>query len=349
MQALVQTEIGRHKLFVLEKDDIHPAPHQVKVKVHYTAICGTDIHTYEGKYKVAAPITLGHEFAGEIVEVGSAVTEFSVGDRVTAETTYDICGQCPQCQTKQYNLCSLRQGIGTQKDGTFAEYLLIRKESVHKLPDNVDYLAASMTEAVACAHHIVGKSSIGPGSLAVIMGPGPIGLLVAQVAKYRGATVVITGLTRDKIRLDTARELGIDHILDIESADVQQVVLALTAGQGADIVFECSGADVSFNLGIDILKKQGEYIQAGVFLRENIPADLNKVINKEIKIMGSRSQNPSDWEPSLQLMSSGAVETTKLISHQFSLQEWEKAYLAIKSGKAIKVVLKPGGASAKEE
>lgn len=341
MQALVQTEIGSHKLFVIEKDEIHPATHQVKVKVHYTAICGTDIHTFEGKYKVAAPVTLGHEFAGEIVEVGNGVTEFSIGERVTAETTYEICGQCPFCQTKQYNLCSRRQGIGTQKDGTFAEYLLIRQESLHRLPANVDYRAASMTEAVACAHHIVGKSSVGPGSIVVVIGPGPIGLLTAQVAKFRGARVIITGLTKDQIRLDKARELGIDHVLDTESGNVQDVILGLTAGQGADVVFECSGAQASFNFGIEILKKQGEYIQAGVFAQDDVSANLNKVINKEIKIIGSRSQNPSDWEPSLQLISSGAVQTEKLISHQFSLQEWDKAYWAIKSGEAIKVVLKP--------
>lgn len=341
MRALVKQELGHGNLVVVERKEPEAGPDQVKIKVKYAAICGTDLHTYEGKYKVAVPVALGHEFSGEIVAVGAGVTEFQAGDRVTAETTAAACGECRYCQTRQYNLCSRRKGIGTQVDGAFAEYLVIRKESVHKLPEHVDYLAASMTEAVACAHHIANKAGVKPGDVAVVLGPGPIGLLTAQIARKLGAKVIIAGLSKDKIRLEKALEVGIEQVVDIERQDLKKIVVEATSGYGADIVFECTGAPPSLHTGLDLLRKQGTYVQAGVFPVAEIAADFEKIIQKEIRVVGSRSQNPFDWEPSLQLMNEGSVKTKELVSHQFTLGEWDKAYTAIKAGEAIKVVLVP--------
>lgn len=341
MKALVKTELGHGNLTVLERPEPVAGPGQVKIKVHLAGICGSDMHTYEGKYKVAVPVTLGHEFGGEIVAVGEGVAAFKVGDRVTSETTFHICGQCRYCQSQDYNLCSSRKGIGSQVDGAFAQYVIAREESIHRLPDNVSYLAASMTEAVACAHHAVSKSNIKAGDVAVVLGPGPIGLLVAQIAKHFGAKVIITGLTKDKSRLQKTLEFGIDAAVDIQTQDIKQVVAGMTNGYGADLVFECSGAPVSANMGLDLLRKQGEYVQVGIFPTAEIAADFEKIIQKEIKLVGSRSQKPSDWEPSLALMNSGAVNAEALVSHQFTIAEWDKAYDVIKKGEAIKVVLAP--------
>lgn len=342
MRALVKQETGYGHLQVVDKQEPEPGPGQVKIKVAYAAICGTDLHTYEGKYKVAVPVALGHEFSGEITALGAGVAGFQVGDRVTAETTAAVCGECRYCQTKQYNLCSRRQGIGTQVDGAFAEYLVIRAASVHKLPEKVSFLAASMTEAVACAHHIATKAGVQPGDVAVVLGPGPIGLLTAQMARRFGAQVIIAGLAQDKVRLEKAREVGITQAVDIEQQDLRQLVAGATAGYGADIVFECTGAPPSVATGLELLRKQGTYVQAGVFPTAELPADFDKIIQKELRIIGSRSQNPFDWEPSLQLINEGAIKTQELVSHQFTLAEWDKAYAVIKQGQAIKVVLVPG-------
>ncbi len=339
MRALVKTELGHGNLVIVEKEEPKAGKDEVKILVKYAGICGSDLHTYEGKYRVKVPVTLGHEFAGEVVEVGENVTDIHVGERVTSETTFYICGECKYCKSKNYNLCKDRKGLGTQQDGAFTKYIIANKNSIHKLPENVDYLSASITEALACAHHAVAKSSIKKNDVVVVLGPGPIGLLVAQIAKTFDTKVIITGLAKDKSRLDKAKELGIDVAVDIQNQDIKQIVDELSDGYGADIVFECTGAPPSVNLGLDILTKQGEYVQVGIFPTAEILTDFEKIIQKEIKIMGCRSQKPSDWEPSLQLMNQNLVNAKALVSHQFNITEWDKAYGTIKTGDAIKVVL----------
>ncbi|WYQ54252.1 zinc-binding dehydrogenase [Bacillus sp. FSL W7-1282] len=341
MKALVKTAPGFGHVELQNKPEPAPGEKQVKIKVKYAGICGSDIHTYEGHYKVAFPVTLGHEFAGEIVEVGPGVQSFKVGDRVTSETTFSVCGQCPYCQTKDYNLCSERKGLGTQQDGGFAEYVLAREESLHLLPDNVDFRSAAMTEPLACTHHALAKTTINAGDLCVVIGPGPIGLLAAQAAKSKGAKVLITGLNHDKVRLEKARALGIDYVVNGEETNVGEVVNELTNGYGADVVVECSGAVKAANQGLKLLRKKGQYSQVGIFATSEIPFDLETIIQKEICVIGSRSQKPADWEPSLMLLKTGNVNARDLVTHEYELHQWEEAYQAIKSGEAIKVLLKP--------
>lgn len=339
MLALVKTASGHGNLEVLEKEEPTVGKDQVKILVKYAGICGSDLHTYEGTYKVNIPVTLGHEFAGEVVEIGENVREVKVGDRVTSETTFYICGECRYCKSKDYNLCSARKGLGSQQDGGFAKYVVARKESIHILPENVDYLSASITEALACAYHAVGKCRIQKNNVVVVLGPGPIGLLVAQVVKTYGAKVVIAGLTKDRRRLDKAKELGIEAAVDILTENTKEIVDVLTDGYGADIVFECTGASPSVNLGLDILAKKGKYVQVGMFPMAEISVDFEKVIQKELQVIGSRTQKPSDWDSSLALINNGSVNTKALVSHQFNITEWDQAYDAIKSGAAIKAVI----------
>lgn len=340
MLALVKTELGYGNLHVIEREEPKVGKDEVKILVKYAGICGSDLHMYEGRYKVNAPVTLGHEFAGEVVEVGENVTEVKVGERVTSETTFYICGQCKYCKSKDYNLCKDRKGLGNQQDGAFTKYVVARKESIHKLPENVDYQSGALTEALACAHHAVAKSKIKKGDVVVVLGPGPIGLFVAQIAKTYDAKVIITGLEKDKGRLEKGKELGIDVTVDIQNQDIKQTVNELTQGYGADVVFECTGAPPSVNFGLDLLTKKGQYVQVGIFPTAEILTDFEKIIQKELSITGCRSQKPSDWEPSLQLMNDNSVNAKALISHQFNITEWDKAYTTIKSGEAIKVVLK---------
>ncbi|WP_173915502.1 zinc-binding dehydrogenase [Halobacillus sp. Marseille-Q1614] len=341
MKALVKKELGFGNLEIQEKPIPQPGPDQVKIEVKYAGICGSDIHTYEGHYKVAAPVTLGHEFAGEIVETGEGVTEFKPGDRVTSETTYYVCGECEYCQSGDYNLCNYRKGLGTQQDGGFAKYLIARKESVHHLPDHVDYRSAAMTEPLACTYHAVAKTTIKEGDIVVVIGPGPIGLFTAQVAKSKGATVVITGLSNDRIRLEKAEELGIDYAVNVQEQDLKELVQSLTDGYGVDLVFECSGAPPAAKQGLDLLRKKGQYTQVGIFASPEVAFDLEKIIQKEIQVVGSRSQKSADWEPSLELMNDGLVDAQALVTHEYKIDQWDEAYEAIKSGKAIKVLLTP--------
>lgn len=341
MKALVKTALGEGNLEVIEREEPQINEDQVKIAVKYAGVCGSDLHTYEGHYKVAAPVTLGHEFAGEVVEVGANVKGIKVGDRVTSETTFEVCGKCKYCKEKHYNLCPTRKGIGTQQDGAFTKYVIARKESVHHLPENVDYVAASITEAAACAYHSVSKAKINKDDIVVVLGPGPIGLLVAQVVKSYGAKVVMTGLTKDAGRLAEAKELGIDYTVDVQIEDTLEVVKGLTDGYGAATVFECTGAPPSMRMGMDLLMKKGQYVQVGIFPTDEVMVDFSKIIQKELTVVGSRSQNTHDWEPTLALMNSKAIDANAMVSHQFRIDEWDKAYKAIKSGEAIKVALVP--------
>lgn len=341
MKALVKTELGFGNLEVQDKEVPEPGAYQVKIEVKYAGVCGSDIHTYEGHYKVAAPVTLGHEFSGEIVAVGEGVTNFQPGDRVTSETTFYICGECEYCQAGDYNLCNYRKGLGTQQDGGFTKYLIARAASVHKLPEHVDYQSAAMTEPLACSHHAVAKADINQGDIVVVIGPGPIGLFTAQIAKSRGATVIITGLTNDKVRLDKAKELGMDYVVDTQKEDIKELVNGLTNGYGANLVFECSGAVPAAKQGLDLLRKKGQYGQVGIFAQPEVSFDMEKVIQKEIIVRGSRSQKPADWEPSLALMNNGSVNAKAMVTHEFDITQWDEAYQAIKSGEAIKVLLTP--------
>jgi len=341
MKALVKTALGAGHLEIIDRDEPQINADQVKIKVKYAGICGSDIHTFEGNYKVTAPVTLGHEFAGEIVELGANVKDFKIGDRVTSETTFEICGTCRYCQEKKYNLCATRKGIGTQQDGAFTNYVIARKESVHRLPENVTFLDASITEAAACAYHGVDKATIHKKDIVLVLGPGPIGLLVAQIVKAKGGTVVMTGLSQDAKRLAEAKTLGIDYTIDIQTEGPRNVIDGLTEGYGADICFDCTGAVPSMQMGMDLLRKQGQYIQVGIFAKNEVVVDFSKIIQKELVVSGSRSQNTHDWEPTLDLMNSGAIQATAMITHKMKIDEWDKAYKLLKNGEAIKIALEP--------
>lgn len=341
VKALVKTREGHGNLELLDKEVATPLDDKVKIKVHYAGICGTDIHTYEGHYKVNFPVTLGHEFSGEIVEVGADVKDFKVGDRVTSETTFYVCNECEYCKSKDYNLCNYRKGIGTQVDGAFTNYVIAREESLHHIPDEVLYQSAAMTEPLACAHHGVSKIQVNSGDVAVVMGPGPIGLLVAQVLKSKGATVVVTGLDNDKVRLDKAKALHMDYVVNLQQTDLKTYINGITDGYGADVVVECSGAVPAARQGLDILRKKGFYSQIGIFKDAEIPFDMEKVIQKEITVVGSRSQKPADWEPSLQLMADGLVNAEALVTKIYDISKWDEAYQHLKSGEGIKALLKP--------
>ncbi|HDZ5720722.1 TPA: zinc-binding dehydrogenase [Staphylococcus aureus] len=341
MKALVKTREGHGNLELLDKEVATPLDDKVKIKVHYAGVCGTDIHTYEGHYKVNFPVTLGHEFSGEIVEVGADVKDFKVGDRVTSETTFYVCNECEYCESKDYNLCNHRKGIGTQVDGAFTNYVIAREESLHHIPGEVSYQSAAMTEPLACAHHGVSKIQVNSGDVAVVMGPGPIGLLVAQVLKSKGATVVVTGLDNDKVRLDKAEALHMDYVVNLQQTDLKTYINGITDGYGADVVVECSGAVPAARQGLDILRKKGYYSQIGIFKDAEIPFDMEKVIQKEITVVGSRSQKPADWEPSLQLMADGLVNAEALVTKIYDISKWDEAYQHLKSGEGIKALLKP--------
>lgn len=342
MKALVKTEPGYDKMELQNIEEPEATSDLVKIKTEFTGICGSDIHTFKGEYKnPTTPVTLGHEFSGIVVEVGSEVKKIKVGDRVVSETTFEICGHCRYCKEKEYNLCSNRRGIGTQQDGSFAEYLLSREESIHLIPENVSFEAASLTEPLACCTHAaLEKTTIEPTDTVLIIGPGPIGLLLAQVVKAQGATVIITGITQDTPRLNLAKELGIDYTIDSLKENLEEVVLNLTDGYGADKVFDCSGAVQAVNQALPLTAKKGTFVQVGLFAEKYNKFDQESIIQREIEYVGSRSQKPTSWVLALQLLADNKIDADKMITKIEDLDHWRDAFEAVMAGNEIKVLIK---------
>ncbi|MCK4244752.1 MAG: alcohol dehydrogenase catalytic domain-containing protein, partial [Candidatus Omnitrophica bacterium] len=214
MIALVKLSHKKDDFELMEVPEPIPEADQIKVKVKKTGICGTDIYGYQA---VKAPVILGHETSGVVVAKGKNVKGIQIGERVTTETTVSICGKCRFCQTKDYNLCSNRKGLGSAANGAFAEYFSIRKESIHKLPSNVDFAAGSLCEPLACAVHAVAEQAkVSSGEIVLIFGPGPFGLLVAQVVNSLGAKVIICGKEGDEKRLRLAKLLGAEVVVNLK-------------------------------------------------------------------------------------------------------------------------------------
>lgn len=337
----MKVEPGYDKMLLKTIPELEVQKNQVKIKVAYTGICGTDIHTFTGQYKNSqTPVVLGHEFSGIVVEVGEDVTKIKVGDKVTSETTFGTCGECDYCLEKDYNLCAHRKGIGTQINGSFAEYVISREESVHVLPDAVDLKAAALTEPLACCvHAALEKTVVKKEDKVLIFGPGPIGLLQAQVVKAQGAFVILAGITKDQKRLELAKSLGIDVTVDIQKESLEEIVLTYTKGYGVDKLFECSGAVQALNQGLPLVKKKGTFVQVGIFSEKLNLLDQESIIQREITYIGTRSQKPSSWHIALKLLEEKKINTEKMITKIVPLDYWRQGFEAVLSGNEIKVLI----------
>lgn len=341
MKAVMKVEPGYDKMLLKTIPELGVQKNQVKIKVAYTGICGTDIHTFTGQYKNSqTPVVLGHEFSGIVVEVGEDVTKVKVGDKVTSETTFVTCGECDYCLEKDYNLCAHRKGIGTQINGSFAEYVISREESVHVLPDTVDLKAAALTEPLACCvHAALEKTVVKKEDKVLIFGPGPIGLLQAQVVKAQGAFVILAGITKDQKRLELAKSLGIDVTVDIQKESLEEIVLTYTKGYGVDKLFECSGAVQALNQGLPLVRKKGTFVQVGIFSEKLNLLDQESIIQREITYIGTRSQKPSSWHIALKLLEEKKINTEKMITKIVPLDYWRQGFEAVLSGNEIKVLV----------
>lgn len=341
MQAVVKTDAGYDNMVLKEVPIPEVTGNHVLMKVAYTGICGTDIHTFKGQYANAVtPLVLGHEFSGKVVAVGDNVTKVKPGDRVTSETTFATCGHCVYCKAGEYNLCENREGIGTKANGSMANYVLTREESVHILPDNVSYKLAAMSEPLAsCVHAMYQKTPFTLHDTLLIMGPGPMGLLSLQIAKEIGAFTIVSGITKDAERLQIAKELGADIIVDTQKEDLAKIVMDATDGVGVTKVYDCSGATPAVNAALPLVRKGGTFQQVGLFAKPMNELDERSIIQHEITYRGSRSQNPYDWPIALHLESKGAIDEEKMITASFDLEHWRDAFEAMMAGQELKVVI----------
>lgn len=341
MKAVVKTAVGYDNMVYTDIPEPEATGDLVKIKVAYSGICGTDLHAFRGTYaSTRPPVVLGHEFSGIVTAVGPEVRRFKVGDRVTSETTFATCGQCACCRSRDYNLCGHRQGIGTQINGSMAQYVVSREESVHLLPDGVSLLAASLTEPLACGvHSSIEKGRVQAGDVVCVFGAGAIGQMVAQVCKSQGAKVIVADITSGRSRLDMALANGADYAVDQLTEDLGQRVKDLTGGEGADLAFECSGSVAAANKALEIVRRKGTVVQMGVFAEPKALIWTDLILHREINYIGSRSQKPSSWEISIELLRDGIVKPENIISKIVTLENWREAFDLFLRGEGVKGVI----------
>jgi len=345
VRALLRRSSEPGDVALAEIPEPTPGPGQVKIRVQYAGICGSDLKFLEAHLptgsKIRPPVVLGHEGWGIVTETGEEVTNLRIGDRVAAETTLTACGMCRYCRTGRLSMCPTREGLGSRANGYFAEYLIARASGCHKIPDNMSDRAAALLEPLACAvNAVLQVCSVRPGEVAVVFGPGTIGLCVAQLLKLSGAYVIMVGTSHGKRRLEVARRLGVDRVLIADEQDVVGEIVDLTNNYGADIAYECVGSGKAFEDALHSLRKLGRLVVAASPLSE-IKFDARSFHTKQINMIGAASTDPSSWDITMNLVRQGLVHLEDLVTDVFPLDQWQAAIEKAKAREGIKVLLKP--------
>jgi len=361
MKALVAEGWGR---FVLKEVDIPKiGPREVLVRVRACGVDRTDVIGWLRTEYVAAgyrtrqafkfPVIPGAENSGEIVEIGSEVTRFKVGDKVTVEYYTDFCGECSYCRTGQYNLCPYSKGkgeLGRSIDGCFAVYMKAPESALIKVPDTVPHEDACLTEMAAVAMHGIRRSGFGiPGGIAAIIGVGVIGLAALQILKTLGHEVIVAGVQRDEEfgRLKIAERFGADRVVNLDKEDFSRVTMEMRSKgfykdkEGFDVVVVASPSPQAADLALRAIRPGGKIIQIGhPHSREPISITYYNVLD-DVTIYGTSVSTREDWERSLALMASGKLRFAPEAITKYSLDEWEKGFRDFWEGKVIRSVIIP--------
>jgi L-iditol 2-dehydrogenase len=313
----------------------------VLLRVGAVSVCGSDLHQWRASHSWAVnyPCILGHEFAGTIAQIGSAVSQFKEGDRVVSETAAVIDETSALTREGLYNLDPSRRGFGYGVDGAMTEYVRVPERCLHRLPASVPFEKAALTEPCCVAYNAVCVNGrVRPGDSVLVLGPGPIGLLCAKMAKLSGAgTVIVAGLPADRKRLQTARLVGADVTLE---GGVVDYIAKLGDGLGVDMAVDCSGASVTLQMALQAVRPNGQIVKVG-WGPQPLQFSLDQLVQKNIKLSGSFSHNWPVWERVISMIVSGQIDLDPVISHVAPLNEWHECFEKMEAGEYVKAVLKP--------
>lgn len=318
----------------LKEVPVPPLRHgEVLVRTRACGICGTDLHIWEGKgYKPALPRILGHEPAGVVHAVGEGVSRLQVGDRVVPNIFF-TCGECYNCRTNRETLCTNFSGaLGVGIDGGYAEYFRAPERNLFVLPDNVPFdVGAVIADAVVTAVHAVRRRAmVKAGEALLVIGTGGVGQSVVQVAKKSGARVIAVG--RREARLEQARKLGADAVIDSSKEDVGEACRSATGGEGADVVIDNVGSRETLSQAVASLRKGGRVVVVGE-TDDTIPLSTFQLCTNEFKVVGSRSGGRQDTVEAIELVSSGGV--TPFVSDRFPLEKINDAFSRVGGGRVM--------------
>ncbi|CAB9492142.1 MULTISPECIES: L-threonine 3-dehydrogenase [Alteromonas] len=309
------------------------------IKIRKTAICGTDMHIYNwdewSQNTIPVPMVVGHEYVGEVVGMGQEVKGFEVGDRVSGEG-HITCGHCRNCRAGRVHLCRNTEGVGVNRPGAFAEYLVIPAFNAFKIPDNISDDLASIFDPFGNAVHTALSFDL-VGEDVLITGAGPIGIMAAAVAKHVGARhVVITDI--NPYRLELAEKMGATRAVDVSKENLQDVMDELGMSEGFDVGLEMSGVPVAFRDMLDKMNHGGKVAMLGI-PPQDVAVDWNQVIFKGLVIKGIYGREMFEtWYKMASLLQSG-LDLSPIITHTFSIDDFQKGFDTMGSGHSGKVIL----------
>ena len=340
MKAVVKTQRGDGHIELLNVDEPSPRPGWVVLEVIGAGICGTDIHILHDEHPYWPPVTLGHEFAGRIAEVGPEVEGWQVGDRVVCEPHAGACGVCHLCRRGFAQLCAHKRAPGWGIDGALARYVAVPAHLLHRVPEEVSDRAAAVCEPTAISVSAFERVGVEPGETVVVLGPGPIGLICGMIARALGADrAIVVGRSSSKHRLEAGAKLGLE-VWNSEETDLVEAAREATGGRGVDVVVDTSGAGGAIASGVRMLRRRGRMCAVGVSGRESVAFPWDEALFGAIDLRFSFSSSYTSWDAALSLMRSGAVNVEPLTT-VFSLERWEDAFRAVEGREVVKALLVP--------
>ncbi len=315
-----------------------PKAGEVLIKIHKTAICGTDVHIYNwdpwAQDHIKAPMTIGHEYVGEVAALGAGVTGLTIGQRVSGEG-HLTCHKCRNCHSGNIQWCKDTMGVGVDRDGAFAEYLCIPQENVIKIDESIPEEIVAFFDALGNATHTALMFPL-IGEDVLITGAGPIGIMAAGICKFAGARrVVITDI--NDYRLDLARKMGVDAAVNTMNEDLNKVMKDLGLVEGFDVGLEMSGNGMALQQMIGAMRNGGKISLLGIS-NKPVAMDMNTIIGKGLTLQGIYGRKMDTWHQ-MAYMVQGGLDMSPIITHRFHYTEFEKGFEAMNSGKSGKVVL----------
>lgn len=348
MKALVK-KYPQKGLWMEEVAEPRPEKGDVKIKIHKTAICGTDLHIYNwdewSQNTIRTPMVIGHEFVGEVTEIGSDVRNYKIGDIVSGEG-HIVCGRCRNCLAGNGHLCKETLGVGVNRSGAFAEYLVIPEANVRRCAPDVDEEVYAYFDPFGNAVHSALSFDL-VGEDVLITGAGPIGIMAGAVCQFSGARNVVITDVNDS-RLELARKLGIKYAVNTGKEDLHKTVQSIGLKEGFDVGLEMSGSEQALGTMIDNMTHGGKIALLGL-LKQDARVDWNKVIFNGLTLKGIYGRRMHETWYKMTAMIQAGLDISGIVTHRFDAADFEKGFEAMNSGTSGKVILNWSDSASNQE